>query len=229
MQTDTRNHLLSTMHLLRVVAGLVLLAAFSWELFHGYERHFTQGYLVIQLVVCCLFLIDFAVSCCLAERRGRYLLHNLVVLLLSIPWLNIVVWSHLSLSHGWAIVVGLLPILRVVLATWFLVEWIDGGRIHRIFYTYLCGVLLFTYLSALVFYDYEALANPQLHGFGNALWWAGLNLSTAGAPIVPVTAVGKLLSVLLPVAGMLFLPIFTTYILQSYDRRHAKKHDSKQV
>ena len=100
---------------------------------------------------------------------------------------------------------------------------------HRIFYTYLCGVLLFTYLSALVFYDYEALANPQLHGFGNALWWAGLNLSTAGAPIVPVTAVGKLLSVLLPVAGMLFLPIFTTYILQSYDRRHAKKHDSKQV
>lgn len=227
MQSDTRNQLLSLMHLLRVIAGIVLLIAFSWELFNGYERHFTQSYLIIQLVVCCLFLLDFFVGWRLAERRGRYLLNNLVVLLLSIPWLNIVVWSRLALPHGWAIVVGILPILRVILATWFLVEWIDGGRIHRIFYTYLCGVLLFTYLSALIFYDFEAALNHQLHGFGNALWWAGLNLSTAGAPIIPVTAIGKLLSVLLPIAGMLFLPIFTTYILQSYDRRHGKRGRSE--
>ena len=55
--------------------------------------------------------------------------------------------------------------------------------------------------------------------FGDALWWAGANLSTAGSSIIPTTAVGKVLSVMLPMAGMLFLPIFTTYIMELYKKR----------
>ena len=43
-----------------------------------------------------------------------------------------------------------------------------------------------------------------------------MNVTTVGAAIFPVTAVGKVLSVLLPSLGMMFFPIFTTYILQEY-------------
>ena len=71
---------------------------------------------------------------------------------------------------------------------------------------------------------YEVAVNPRLHGFGNALWWAWMNVTTVGAEIFPVTAVGKVVCVLLPSLGMLFFPIFTTYILQEYAPRKKRSN-----
>ena len=51
-----------------------------------------------------------------------------------------------------------------------------------------------------------------------------MNVTTVGASIFPVTAVGKIFSVLLPVMGMMFFPIFTTYILHEY--ASAERRDS---
>ena len=59
--------------------------------------------------------------------------------------------------------------------------------------------------------------------FGDAIWWASMNLTTVGADIFAVTAVGKILTVLLPTLGMMMFPIFTTYILQEYT--HKKESD----
>ena len=65
-------------------------------------------------------------------------------------------------------------------------------------------MLVFTYLASLVFYDYEILVNPRLADYGDALWWAWMNVTTVGAAIFPVTAVGKVVCVLLPIVGMIF-------------------------
>ena len=74
-----------------------------------------------------------------------------------------------------------------------------------------------------MFYDYELGVNDRLHGFGNALWWAWMNVTTVGAAIFPVTAVGKVLAVLLPALGMMFFPIFTIYVTNMYDIKHPKQ------
>ena len=55
-----------------------------------------------------------------------------------------------------------------------------------------------------------------LTDYGDALWWAWMNVTTVGAAIFPVTAVGKVVCVLLPIVGMIFFPIFTVYISQYY-------------
>ncbi|MDE5963578.1 MAG: two pore domain potassium channel family protein, partial [Alistipes sp.] len=96
-------------------------------------------------------------------------------------------------------------------------------RMDRIFWAYIFTVVVFTYLSALVFFDYEAGVNTKLVGFGNALWWAWMNVTTVGAEIFAVTAIGKVVTVLLPSLGMMFFPIFTTYILNRYT---GKKEDA---
>jgi voltage-gated potassium channel len=46
-----------------------------------------------------------------------------------------------------------------------------------------------------------------------------MNVTTVGAPIFPVTAIGKVVCVSLPVVGMMFFPIFTVYVSNYYDRR----------
>ena len=208
-----------TIHWLRVVAGVVLLVSFSWEILREKGSLLSPGYLKVQFVVCLVFLVDYLLNLALTEYRWRYVQHNWLYLLCAIPWLNLIEWRGVVLPRGWSMGVSLLPIAVIVMAVYILLDWIDSRRIHRLFFTYLVGVVLFTYLAALLFYDFEARASGLLDNFGDALWWAGANLSTAGSSIIPTTAVGKVLSVMLPMAGMLFLPIFTTYIMEQYKKR----------
>ena len=86
---------------------------------------------------------------------------------------------------------------------------------------------LVPYLSALLFYDYEILVNDRLHGFGNALWWAWMNVTTVGAAIFPVTTVGKIICVLLPILGMAMFPIFTVYVTTLYTDYTRRKQEGK--
>ncbi len=208
-----RQRLLHLLHLVRLLAGLVLLVAFSWEILLGSSHHLSAGYMQLQLVVCLLFLLDVAVSWAFSEQRKRFFVRHLLYLVLSIPWLNLIAWSGVHLPRPWQVLAGMMPVWLLVLATYLLIEWLNEMRITRIFYTYLAATLLGTYLAALIFYEVEGGANTAIRDFGDALWWAGQNLTTLGSAIQPATAIGKILSVVLPLIGMLFLPIFTTYII----------------
>lgn len=203
--------------ILKLLAGITLLVALSWEIIAGDHVHLSATYLTIQFFVCVIFLYDFLLRLMQAERRGRFFVRHLFYLLISIPYLTLISWTGIRMTHDWGILVGLMPMLRAFLAMFIIVGWmVRGNRMRWIFTAYLFTVVVFTYLSALVFYDYEALVNPKLEGFGNALWWAWMNVTTVGAEIFPVTAIGKVVCVLLPSLGMMFFPIFTTYVLQEY-------------
>lgn len=207
---------------LKVLGGIVLLVALSWEIISGDHLRFSRTYLVIQLIVCIVFLYDFFVRWGTARRKGRFFLTHLPFFLISIPYLNIIDWCDVTLSRDWSMLIGIMPLLRAFLAMGIIVKWLVSGRFHRFFAAYLFTVVVFTYISALVFYDYEVLVNPKLHGFGNALWWAWMNVTTVGAEIFPVTAIGKVVCILLPSLGMMFFPIFTTYVLDKYTDKHEK-------
>lgn len=217
LSATVRPKLVDTLGVLKLAAGATLLVSLSWEILAGDHALLTPSYLTIQFLVCAVFLCDFFVRLWLSERRGRFFVRHLFYLLISVPYLNLLAWSGVRMTHDWGILVGLVPMLRAFLAMFVIVQWMARGRRMRwLFTAYLFTVVVFTYLSALVFYDYEIFVNPKLHGFGNALWWAWMNVTTVGAAIFPVTAVGKVVCVLLPSLGMMFFPIFTTYILQEY-------------
>lgn len=215
--SSTRTAPADLLGVLKLLAGMVLLVALSWEILAGDHVHLSTTYLTIQFFVCVIFLYDFLVRLLQAERRLRFFVRHLFYLLISIPYLTLISWTGVRMTHDWGILVGLVPMLRAFLAMFIIVRWMAlRNRIQWLFAAYLFTVVVFTYLSALVFYDYEAPVNPKLEGFGNALWWAWMNVTTVGAAIFPVTAVGKVVCILLPSLGMMFFPIFTTYILQEY-------------
>ena len=72
----------------KLIAGLVLLVALSWEIIAGDHVHVSRTYLAIQFVVCLVFLCDFFVRWAAAERPGRFFWRNLPFLLLSDPELQ---------------------------------------------------------------------------------------------------------------------------------------------
>lgn len=217
--TMTRRTLRRVLDLATLAGGVVLLVAVSWEIIADTHRQFSSTYMVVQFVVCVLFLFDFFVRLAASTRRVRFFVRNGWFFLISVPYLNLIGW--MALPHDVAMLIGIMPLLRAFLALYVVIRWFIINRIRRLFVAYLCTVVLFTYLSALVFYDYEVLVNPQLHGFGNALWWAWMNITTVGAAIDPVTTIGKVICVLLPILGMMMFPIFTSYILSFY--QHPKR------
>ena len=43
-----------------------------------------------------------------------------------------------------------------------------------------------------------------------------MNMTTVGAEIFPVTAIGKVICVILPIIGMAMFPVFTVYVTSLY-------------
>ena len=205
------------MRMINLLAGVSLLVGISIEVLMGDHQSYSSWYMWLQLVVCIIFMIDFAVAMfAVRGKSNKWFLLNLLFFIISIPYLNILDWFHVVTHRGVAVVVAALPLLRSFVAMGIVVWWFIASRVSRIFAAYLFTVVCFTYLAALIFYDYEILVNDKLHGFGNAFWWAWMNTTTVGAAIFPVTAIGKALAVLLPSLGMMFFPVFTIYITNIY-------------
>lgn len=219
-QKSANHRMTSLMGGIKVAAGCILLIAVSCEIIGGDHIRFSSTYMLTQFIVCMVFLFDFFLRWSTATRKTRFFFCNLIYVLLSIPYLNILYGCGVTLTRDWELLVGLIPLLRAFLAMVIIIRWlVDENKMRRLFAAYIFTVVVFTYISALVFFDYEALVNPKLHGFGNALWWAWMNVTTVGAEIFPVTTIGKVVCVLLPSLGMMFFPIFTTYVLQEYNHQ----------
>ena len=52
----------------------------------------------------------------------------------------------------------------------------------------------------------------MLHDFWDSLWYSCMTATTAGCNITAMTNVGRIISVLLALAGMMLLPVFTVYL-----------------
>lgn len=209
--------------LINLIAGVALLVGISIEVLTGDHQSYSAWYMWLQLAVCIIFMIDFAAAMIATDKNSRrWFWLNLMFFLISIPYLNILSWFNVVPHRGVAIAVAALPLLRSFVAMGVVVWWFIAGKVSRIFVAYLFTVVCFTYLAALIFYDYEVLVNEKLHGFGNAFWWAWMNTTTVGAAIFPVTTIGKVLAVLLPSLGMMFFPIFTIYVTNIYNVKAGK-------
>ena len=141
------------------------------------------------------------------------------MLVLSIPYHFIVEWAGIVLEYKGAVILSGVIMLRAVMALYFTLRWLIEGRATRLLWAYIATVVICTYFSALFFYEYEAPVNSSVESFGDALWWACMNMTTVGAEIFPVTAVGKIICVILPIIGMAMFPVFTVYVTALYDKR----------
>ena len=84
------------MNIVTLAAGALLLLAMSVEILTGDHRHFSQAYLWIQFAVCIVFLADFFHPAGAQRAPYAFFLRNLLFLLLSIPYLNLVDWFRWS-------------------------------------------------------------------------------------------------------------------------------------
>ena len=210
-------------NILSLIAGVAIIVSLSLDILAGGSYTLDEGYMEVQLAACIIFLFDFFVRLADAPDKGRFWAANWFMLLVSIPYLNIVGWLGAEPGKDWYLVLKSLPIIRGMWAIWMIIGWVATHKSSGLLWSYLLTVAGFTYFAALIFYAYEMGVNPHLTSFGNSLWWAWMGVTTVGAAIFPVTAIGKVLAVALPSLGMMMFPVFTVYLISSLKKKNEGK------
>ncbi|WP_165784948.1 potassium channel family protein [Bifidobacterium parmae] len=171
--------------------SVVFLVAYSWEILAG--THILLCETVIN-AIWILFVIDYAVSLWLAEDRWRWFTRNLFALAtIALPMLR-----PLRLLR-------LLTVLHVLNRT-------SGMAVRGRIAVYAFGAVgMLMYVGALAVYSVErGEPGATIDGFGTALWWAFVTVTTVGyGDVSPVTFEGKLIAVALMFAGIALIGIVT--------------------
>lgn len=207
-----RRHFEALTNIMVILLSAGLIVWISFDTFrHGniLENH---GYMTYQFWVCIFFMLDFFIGLRKAEKKSRYFWTQIWMFLLSIPYLNIVNFFDLHLHEQLVNFLRFIPLARGGLAVFIVMRYINSNAISSLFLAYIVIMVFSCYFCSLVFYQAEYLANPMVKSYWSSLWWSAMNLTTVGCNIEPVTTVGKIVAVFLPVIGMVIFPLFTVYL-----------------
>lgn len=211
-----------TMHTLVLVLSVLLIVYISADTFESDDFLANSRYMTFQFWVCMVFITDFFMDMYFAASKWRYVGHNFMFLLLSIPYLNIVGLAGVELSAEALYFVRFIPLARGALALSIVFGYFSKNAVSSFMVSYLVMLLMVVYFCSLIFYRFEHAVNPQVDTYWTALWWAAMNMGTAGCNINPMTVAGKIAGVVLPIAGMVIFPLFTVYLTDYVKRRRTQ-------
>lgn len=204
----------NVLNFLTIALAFGLIAFISFDTFSGVDYLENTLYMEYQFYVCIIFLVEYLYRFITSEHRVRFFILAFPFLLISIPYLNIIEYYNLTVSHELLTYICFIPIMRGIVALVMVVNYLSRNLASTVFVSYLLVLVPFIYMSGLIFYVAEKAVNPDVKTVWNALWWAGMNASTVGCYINPATSIGKLLSLILSLFGLIMLPLFTVYFGQ---------------
>ncbi len=217
LQND--NPLIKFLNILVLISSIAILVVISIELLSSNNFPSERFILNFHLVVCSFFLTDFFVRWYYSHEGWHFLVKNIFLLLVAIPYLNIVHATSAHLSHTAWVLLRLIPIARGMYGVSMIVSWMTRSKMTNLFTTYL--VILFTtiYFCSIMFYFVEHGPNLLVKNYWDAFNWSLMNVTTVGSNIFGVTKLGQSLAVVLAAAGMIFFPIFTAYVTTKFQNK----------
>lgn len=220
-----RQRMLDGLHAMVLVLSVLLIVFISVDTFKRIPFFVSRRYMTFQLWVCMAFIFDFFAELALTPRgsRWRYVGHRWIFLMLSVPYLNIIHRAGIAISDEAFFFIRLVPVARGVLALVIVLGYISAYRITNILASYISVMLLAGYFGCIVFFECEESVNPAVTDYWDAFWWGSMQMTTLGCQIYPVTVIGKAVSAVLSVMGMIMFPLFTVYLTNVITRTRQRR------
>lgn len=215
--------ILGSLRIIVLVLSVLLIVFISYDSFKNIPFLQNKAYMTFQLWTCIVFILAFFIEMYLSDNRKHFFWHGLIFLLLSIPYLNIINAFDIRLNSNTLYLVRFIPLARGALALTIVLGYISHNKISSIFVSYLSILVLITYFAGLIFYQREHPLNPMVTSYWDAFWWGCMQVTTLGCDIYPVTAIGKILCVVLSLMGMIMFPLFTVYLSNLIISKSKKK------
>ena len=200
------------LHLSAFMLSLLLVISISIDTFRGIPFYDDANYLDLQFWICLMLLVLFSFEVYIAENSWQYLGRHFLFLLLIVPYLTLFDWWGVKLAPQTEYLFRFIPLVRGYIAFTMIAYGLLRDLVAGLLITYIVVLFSFIYYCSLIFYVLESSVNPMLHSFWDSLWYSCMTATTAGCNISAMTTVGKIISVLLALAGMMLLPVFTVYL-----------------
>jgi voltage-gated potassium channel len=159
-------------------------------------------------VLCALFFIDFLASLIRSQNRRRYLLTwGWIDLLSSIPMIPVLRWGRV------ARVTRVFRVLRGIRATRVLASFLLQRRRDSALLSMLLIAMLLVVSASIMVLHLESTAETGIHTASDALWWSVGSITPGGhINVSPATHSGRLLGIMLMIAGAALFGVFAGYI-----------------
>lgn len=200
------------LHLSAFMLSLLLVISISIDTFRGVAFYDDTNYLDLQFWICLMLMVLFFLEVYNADNSWQYFGRHFLFLLLIIPYLTFFDWFGVELPLQVEYLFRFIPLVRGYIAFTLIAYGLLRDLSSGLLIIYIVVLFSFIYYCSLIFYVLESGVNPQLHSFWDSLWYSCMTATTAGCNITATTAVGKVISILLALAGMMLLPVFTVYL-----------------
>ena len=217
------------LHVIILLLSLFLVISISVDTFKGIPFYTQSLYMEVQFWICILFLFDFVLEFALSKEKGHYVATHFIFLLVAIPYQSIIAYMGWTFSPEVTYMIRFIPLVRGGYALAIVVGWLTYNRASSLFVSYRTMLLATVYFASLALFVMEHKVNPLVNGYGDALWWAFMDVTTVGSNIIAVTVTGRVLSVLLAALGMMMFPIFTVYVTSLIQKKNKEKEYYEQM
>jgi voltage-gated potassium channel len=185
------------------ILALLYLGLYSVEVLGHLPPILFLDFVVVSDIIWGIFVIDFVARFILSHEKVRFLKTNAIELVsLLLPFFRA------------------FRMFRVVIALGFLSR--VGRTLSARINIYVGLILpLLIYVCALGVYDAEHKApGANITQFGDAIWWAFVTIGTIGyGDYYPVTVEGRVIAVLLMIAGLAFVSVITVSVATMFLNR----------
>jgi voltage-gated potassium channel len=209
-----------------IIIALNLIAVSIFVL-HTYDLSSAQQEMLwrLEVAVVGVFIMEYALRLYGAPDRGKHLkdTYSMIDLAAILPTLIL-----LGLPASFFVydirfiqilrvlaVFRIFRFLRFVSKSHMLFETISQGKINIAQLVF--SVVIFFFVYSGIFYFVESPLNPKVNNFGDAFYFIVVAVSTVGfGDIVPVTGVGKLVTVVMIISGIILIPFQAARIFRAW-------------
>lgn len=209
-----------------IIIALNLIAVSIFVL-HTYDLSSAQQETLwrLEIAVVGVFIIEYALRLYGAPNRSKHLkdAYSMIDLAAILPTLILLALPASFFVYD----IRFIQILRVlaVFRIFRFLRFVSRG--HMLFGTISQGkiniaqlvfsVIIFFFVYSGIFYFVESPLNPKVNNFGDAFYFIVVAVSTVGfGDIVPVTGVGKLVTVVMIISGIILIPFQAARIFRAW-------------
>lgn len=209
-----------------VIIALNLIAVSIFVL-HTYDLSSAQQEMLwkLEIAVVGVFIMEYALRLYGAPDRGKHLkdAYSMIDLAAILPTLILLALpaSFFVYDIRFIQILRVLAVFRIfrflrfVSKSHMLFETISQGKINIAQLVF--SVVIFFFVYSGIFYFVESPLNPKVNNFGDAFYFIVVAVSTVGfGDIVPVTGVGKLVTVVMIISGIILIPFQAARIFRAW-------------
>lgn len=179
----TRRMVYDVLHVVVLLLSILLVVGISVDTFKDIAFYNQPRFLKLQLMVCLFFLFDFFVEFFMSDRKRHYLWTHAVFFFVSIPYQFLISYFNIELPPELSYILRFAPLTRGGYALAIVIGWFTSNRVTGMFITYLLILVSTLYFVSMSFYVVEHNINPGVENYLDALWWACMEMTTAGSSI----------------------------------------------